>query len=274
MNDKIIELCLKKSRELQVPFNIVFIYYFLESILSLVANSKYKENFVFKGGLLLSNIVGIDSRTTKDIDFLVDKISLDKETIVNVFLDILDQSKEIKFAIKSCDEIKSNDEYKGYRLKIEAAINNINQPLTIDVATADVITPDKVNYKYRSSFGNDINIYSYPLETYLAEKFETIYTKGMFNSRMKDFYDIFILELEMNNHIRVDILRRALNTTFENRGSQFSVEEMLDLLQDIKNDNTMISYWNKYANANLFANDIPFSTIIDTCMQLLYKINE
>lgn len=272
MNDKIIEMCHKKSRELQVPFNIVLIYYFLESILSLVANSKYKENFVFKGGLLLSNIVGIDSRTTKDIDFLVDKISLDKETIVNVFLDILNQSKEIKFTIKSCDEIKSNDEYKGYRLKIEAAINNISQPLSIDVATADVITPDKVNYGYRSSFGNEINIYSYPLETYLAEKLETIYAKGMFNSRMKDFYDIFILKLEMNNHIRVDILRRALNATFENRGSQFSVEEMLDLLQDIKNDDTMISYWNKYANANLFLNDIPFSMIIDTCMQLLYNI--
>lgn len=215
---KLTALCHKISKEVHLSFNSVMLYYFLESILKKLADSEYNDNFIFKGGFLLSNVVGIDSRSTVDIDFLLKDTQLSEENILKMLTEALKEKDddEILYEVQDFKKIKEDDEYGGFSVNVLCKMENIRQVVPLDIATGDVITPHPIDYSYISSFGKeDISIKAYPLETMLAEKIQTIYTRGFLNSRSKDYYDLYIIYKLKDKEVDTETLKRACKRTFE-----------------------------------------------------------
>lgn len=272
---KLIAICHKVSKEVGLPFNSILIYYFLESILKKLAASKYSEKFVFKGGFLLSSLVGIKSRSTVDIDFLLKNMKLSEENIKRMFVEILKpaESDDILYEIKSIVPIKELDQYGGFRVSILCKIENIKQVVPIDIATGDVITPYPIDYKYVSSFGKEeIIIKAYPIETILAEKIQTIFARGFLNSRSKDYYDLYIIYKLKDKDVNKNILIEACRKTFMYRKTDFDIDKIINLLENLKKDEVLLKRWNSYSNKNLFAKGITFEEVLNNGIKLLIKI--
>ena len=170
--------------------------YMFERVLERLSKSEYKENFIIKGGLLLSSIMGINLRTTMDIDTNITGINLDKEKLLEILNEVLnmDIGDNVTFKIEKVEEIKQEEYYGGYQFKIIATYENIKVQFHMDVSTGDVITPRAIEYKYKKLFDNSyIDILSYNRETIIAEKLQSILERKITNSRMKDYYDLYFL---------------------------------------------------------------------------------
>lgn len=171
---KLTSLCHKISKKVNLSFNSVMLYYFLESILKKLSESEYNENFIFKGGFLLSNVVGINSRSTVDIDFLLKNTPLSQENILKMLTEALKEKEddEILYEIQDISKIKEDDKYGGFSVNVLCKTENIRQVVPLDISTGDIITPHPINYNYISSFGKeDILIKAYPLETILPKRY-------------------------------------------------------------------------------------------------------
>lgn len=196
------------------------LYYFLENILRKLVQGKYGETLVFKGGFLLSNVVGIESRSTMDIDILVRNMQISEENVLAMLTESLKENEgdEIQYEIMGISPIKEQDQYGGYRASILCRFENIRQVIPLDIATGDVITPNPIQYSFSSVFGDaEIPIKAYPIETMLAEKLQTIYARGFLNSRNKDYYDLHILYKLKSKAIDMPTLVRACERTFQYR---------------------------------------------------------
>ena len=273
--DKITAMCHKVSAETGLTFNSAMTYYFLESVLSKLSNSKYNDKFIFKGGYILSNIVGLDSRSTVDIDFLIKNMAFDEEVLIDMFRDILDNSKNdsIQYKLKDIQEIKKEDEYNGYRIRILCKLDNIRQVVPLDIATGDILTYQPVEYEYKTIFSeNNLKIQAYNLETMLAEKLETIYSKGFLNSRSKDFYDVHLLYRLKSNEINFEKLARACERTFNYRETVLDLVSFKEMISMILNDKGFNDRWNAYANKNTYVKDTPFKNVIESLQLLIEKV--
>lgn len=175
--NKLTALCHKIASEKDVSFNVAMTYYFLEVILSKIAASVYQNKFIFKGGFLLSNIIGLESRTTSDMDFVIEHLKMDQDVLIQALQEIL-IDEDIIFEIGKISEIKDEDPYGGYRISIICHLENIRQTVPLDIATVDLITPKSISYAYKSIFfERQYTILSYNVESILAEKLETIYRR-------------------------------------------------------------------------------------------------
>ncbi len=170
--------------------------FFFERFLERLSNSKYRNNFVIKGGLLIASMIGIDNRTTRDMDTTVKGIPLEENFIKSIVKEIadIDVSDGINFEILSIDHIREDDEYDNFRMNIIANFGKIKNPMKIDITTGDAITPRDIEYSYPCMFTeSDIKIQAYPIETILAEKYESIIKRNLGTTRMRDFYDVYTL---------------------------------------------------------------------------------
>lgn len=274
--DAIIHLCHKISGETGLNFNIVLIYYFLESILSRLAKSIYKDYFVLKGGFLLSNLIGVEERTTLDMDFLLHNLEFSRNKVVKIFEEILsdDRQSPVFYKVLDVTTIKKSSPYAGYRINVQCGLENIKQIIPLDLATGDLITPGSVEYHYLSLFGNgEIPIRAYPVETIISEKIQTIFEKGFLNSRSKDFYDLYILSHLWANKIDYAILLEACKRTFRNRNSEWNIEKLKSFVNTLKQDSGFEKRWILYAQKNTFAKDILFGTILDGVLNLFDKLD-
>ena len=216
---KLTAMCHKIAREKGITFNTALTYYFLESILGKIAVSDYKRNFIFKGGFLLSNIIGLESRTTSDMDFIIEQLEMDKEVLVDILQKILIDDL-ILYHIGKISDIKDDDPYGGYRISIICQLENIRQTIPL----GDPITPKSVNYSYKSLFAETrYPILAYNTETILVEKIETMYRRSFFNSRSKDFYDIYILYTLDSSRLNFERLKQACINTFDYRKTPFDL---------------------------------------------------
>lgn len=274
---KLTSLCHKVSKEVGLSFNAVMLYYFLESILKKLAGSKYNERFIFKGGFLLSSVVGIDSRSTVDIDFLLRNVQLSEENIVQMLKESLksEESDDIIYEVQSILQIKEEDQYGGFRVNILCKMENIRQIVPLDIATGDVITPHPIDYKYISSFGEEeIIIKAYPIETMLAEKIQTIYVRGFLNSRSKDYYDLYIIYKLKDKDVNVEILREACRRTFRNRKTEFDIDKIIDLLENLKTNEAFLKRWQAYSRKNIYAKEITFEEVLKNGIKMLRKMKK
>ena len=202
--------------------------FLFERVLERLANSNYRNNFILKGGLLISSMLGISERTTMDMDTTVRGISMEEEEIVSVVKEILsvDVDDGIKFMLKTIEPIREDDAYNNFRVHLTAQYGKINAPMKIDITTGDTITPAAVQYSYPLSFEErSIPILAYTLETVLAEKYETIIRRNIGTTRARDFYDLHMLYQYHKDEIRMDILKTAVLHTARKRGS---LEEIND----------------------------------------------
>lgn len=272
---KLTNMCHTISKERELTFNSIMVYYFLESILQRLAKSSYQKDLIFKGGLLLSNVVGVDSRSTVDIDFLLNNQEFSSEKIVTILEEALrdNEKDEIKYKIQGITTIKEVDQYNGFRVSILCQFENIRQIVPLDIATGDRITPYPMDYNYISIFGNeDIMIKAYNIETMIAEKIQTIYSKGFLNSRSKDYYDLYILYKLRKDKINTDTLMKACERTFEYRGTEFNLSKIRALLTRLKHEEVFLKRWESYVNKNAYVRGVEFNDVIDNALKLIDEI--
>ena len=236
--------------------------YMFERILERLSISKYKNNFILKGGLLLSSIMGIDIRTTMDMDTCIKGISLTDEQLYEVLQEILsiDVEDNVSFEIKNSEPIREEDDYGGLRYNIIAKYEHLIVNLSIDIATGDAITPREIEYDYKMMFEDrSLKIMTYNIESIIAEKFQTVISRGILNSRMKDYYDLYYLitykEFSKEN------LKKAITKTFEKR--ETSIDDIDKVIEEIKNADFLRDLWRNYSTHYQYANDIEFDQVIN-----------
>jgi len=207
--------------------------YFFERFLERLSKSKYRANFVIKGGLLISSLIGVENRTTMDVDTTVKGIPLEERLIAKIIEEILDirLNDGIDFEMGGIEHIREDDDYDNFRISLTANIGKTKNPMKIDVTTGDPITPGEIEYRYPCIFSEeDIEVLAYPLETILAEKYESIIKRNVANTRMRDFYDIYALFSMKEGEIDFDILRTAITRTAAKRDSLEILKNSEELL--------------------------------------------
>lgn len=230
----------EKSKELATKSGLtqleLYQRFMFERILERISLSKYNNNFILKGGLLLSAMLGIESRSTRDMDISVKGIDVSEEKMVQVLNEILsmDINDGVKFEVVDVTDIRADDEYGGNKYHIVGKLENLKVALEIDISTGDEITPKELNYEYISLFEDKkIQIDTYNIETILAEKIQTILVRGKYNTRMKDYYDIYFFLTKLKNEINNDIFKKALNNTIVQRDSLDYLRDYEIILDDI-----------------------------------------
>ena len=246
--------------------------YFFERFLTRLEKSRYRVNFIIKGGFLISSIIGIQNRTTMDIDTTIKGLPVKEEIIKEIILEILniEVNDEIEFVLGKIENIREISEYENYRLHLTANFEKIKNPLKIDITTGDVIIPSEIEYSYETIFKEKLNILVYSLETLIAEKYETIIKRNITTTRLRDFYDIYMIFKLKNDKINVNNLKQAIWETAKNRNSTEEILESKEILEDIKNDEYLNKQWNIYKNENKYVDNIQFSEILE----LLNKISD
>ena len=247
--------------------------YFMERFLERVSISEYKERFILKGGLLASSLMGVDLRTTMDIDTTVRAIPLnenDMTDIVNRICNIkLDD--QVTFEVVYTETIMDEFDYPGVRLHLLGYLDKIRQAVKIDISTDDVITPAAIEYNYKLLLEDrSIEILTYNTETLMAEKVQTILQRGLANTRMRDYYDIYEISRKVN--YSTNILVDAFVATCKKRETLFSTEDINSVINDIKNDSSLKDLWVRYTNKNKYVGETSWDEVIESlatiCNQL------
>ena len=243
----------KIAKELEEKYDIKYYEalqrFMFERILERISVSKYQDNFILKGGLLLSAMFGVNNRTTKDMDTTIKGIDVSKENMVKILNEILSIKLDdhVKFDIVDISDIREDDEYGGNKYYIVGRVNNTKVNLEIDISTGDEITPREMKFKYPLLFSNkSILISSYNWETLLSEKIETILRRGKHNSRMKDFYDIYYFISKLNKDIDTNTLKKAITNTFSKRDSLNYLNDYKQIIDSIIEDENINILWTSY----------------------------
>lgn len=238
--------------------------YFMERFLERVSLSEYRNNFILKGGMLVASIVGVDMRATMDIDTTVKALSLKEQDARAIIEKICAVHVEdgVTFKITSVKEIMEEFDYPGIRMMIEANLERLRQPFKIDMSTDDAITPRAIDYEYKLIFEDrTISVLSYNLETLLAEKMQTILSRGLANTRMRDFYDVYEIMSSKAEQVDMNVLKKAFESTCVKRETAFSEEEVNIILDKIKVDSGLEEMWNRYRSINYFVNELEWYEI-------------
>ncbi len=260
------------SKELNVHVNVLLVSFFFDAFISRLAKSIYADKFVFKGGFYLATLLGVKNRYTADIDFLLRKESMDENRLREIFSDIIATNADdsITFEIADISPIRDEDAYGGFSILLTGHLENVRQSFHVDVATGDPITPTDIEYSYQSLISNEtIAFRAYNLETVVAEKLQTILSRGMLNSRCKDYYDIYIINQLQRKNISIPDLKKAFVTTCQYRKTPFEKEESLLILEEISRSNILQTRWNNYARKASFAKDITFEATVESCKEIL-----
>ncbi len=239
--------------------------FFLERMLLRVSMSKYKDNFILKGGLLIASMIGIDSRSTRDVDTTIKSYPVSERNIEKMLDDIffIDMEDGITFEIQSIKEIRDEDQYYGYRVVVIAKVDRVKQHVKIDISTGDQITPSEIKYEFKSSFGlENIEVMSYNLETILAEKLESILSRATETTRMRDFYDIYILMKLYEDEIDWYDFGNALRATALHRGTSEAIDEYEVILEVIRDDSGLEGLWSAYQKKYSYAEHIDYYDVI------------
>lgn len=264
-----------KAIEKKVPAQLVMQNYMLERLLARISSSNYKNNFILKGGFLISAIVGIDSRTTMDLDGTIKGFNLSKESINYIFNDIckIDLKDNISFKILSLEDIREKDDYPGVRVKLHALYLPLKVPISVDITTGDKITPKEINYKFNSLFEDkQIEVLAYNLETILAEKLETILSRGIVNTRARDFYDVYMLYNLYKDKINYSYLKNAIISTTKKRNTLYILDDYKSILNQISENSDVINLWNRYKEAFSYVEKVSLNESLNIIEKLINKV--
>ncbi len=265
--DKLKSIISKKAKGNSNVLAQLYQMYFFEHILERLSKSKYKHNIILKGGLLLSSIIGDDERTTKDMDVTLKSLPLEKDSVIEIITEILNGKVDdgIKFEIESVKDIRQENEYGGFKINILATMDNLKVYLAIELTTGDRITPREIEYMYHSHFEDKkIPILAYTLETLIAEKYQTVIARDIYNTRMKDFYDIYILINNNKEKINFKNLLLAIRNTFKYRETELNIENIKEQLNSMKSSEQLIKLWKSYQITAPYSSNISFDSLFDS----------
>ena len=270
--DSITQKLRNKAKELDLNYNLVLSKFFFDEFLKIISVSVHRENFMLKGGMLLTFSLGVQNRSTQDIDFLVKGFPIETVKLKKILEEILGDTnkKDIWFEINdTANEIRAEDKYGGIRFHVIGHLENIRIPFSIDIATGDPIYPLPRLERYSTIVGDVIELNMYPLETVLSEKLQTILTRAENNSRSKDFYDIYAILKNKFEVINIKELKVAVSMTFSYRKTEVSKDKAKVIVSHINKDSLVIERWKRYQNKNPYAKGIEFSEIIDSLNTLI-----
>lgn len=274
---KLKELIKNTAKEKKISAALVLQNFMLERFLERVSVSDYKDNFIIKGGFLIASIVGLDSRATMDLDATIKRYPVNEETVRKMVAEITRISLDdgISFTFRNIGEIREGDEYAGYRVSLTADYPPMAVPLKLDITTGDKITPHEIEYEYRLMLENrSINVLAYNLVTILAEKLETVISRGDQNTRPRDYYDIYILSKLQSGNIDLETLALALRETSMKRSSLAIVRQYREIMEVVRNSEAMKRNWSNYSKDYDYAADIDFSQTCDAVTQLMDSLPE
>jgi len=270
----------EKSKEIERKYKLnhyeLLQRFMFERILERISASDYRENFILKGGLLLSALFGIDNRTTRDMDATIKGLNISKEQMIKVLNEILniDLKDGVKFKLVDVTDIREDDEYGGNKYHLIGKLENLKINLDIDISTGDKVIPKELEYSYSSLFEDKkILIYTYNIETIISEKIETVLRRGQYNSRMKDYYDIHMFLTKFKNRINVDILKLSMKSTFDKRDSFDYLKDYEQILDSIYSYDRIIRLWKGYAKKNKYANEVKFEEIISELKEFISNLD-
>jgi predicted nucleotidyltransferase component of viral defense system len=255
-----------------VPAQAILQNFMLERLLERISLSKYKDMVILKGGMLIASMVGINSRTTMDMDATLRGYPLTEKAIQEALSEIcaIPLGDEVTLELDHIAPIREDDEYGGFRVAIIARYESINTPLKIDITTGDIITPDAIRYAFHSNFENKkIEVWAYNVETILAEKVETILRRSVLDTRPRDFYDVYIIMKTQRQTIHKRIFASALSATSKKRLSLGALQDKDKILLTIKTDPIMRQRWDRYCKDNYYANGIEFDEVIEVLIDII-----
>ena len=258
------------AKEQKISPQAVMQTYMLERLLERISISEYKDNFILKGGMLISSIVGIDSRSTMDMDTTIKGFKLDIENLTNILQKIIniDIDDNVKFKILDIDNIRPDDDYGGLRIHLQANFDEMPVDLKIDVTTGDKITYGEINYTYNLLLEErSIEIWTYNVETIVAEKYETIIKRNILNTRIRDFYDLYMLTHLDKQNISNKMLVQAIKETSKHRESYNIINDkntVEEVIISIKNDKDLKQQWNKYQKNYEYAKEIKYEQLVES----------
>lgn len=241
--------------------------FLFERILERLAASKYQNNFILKGGLLISSMIGISERTTMDMDTTVRGIQMEEDEIVATVKEILaiDVGDGITFEYEGIEPIREEDAYNNFRVHLRAKYGKIDSPMKIDVTTGDVITPAAIQYDFPMLFEEKtVPVMAYTLETVLAEKYETIIRRNIGTTRARDYYDLHTLYRSRKQAVRPEILKAAVLHTAQKRDSVEDIHDWKDILQEIREEPNLYQLWDNYVAENKYIGELAFHEVLDT----------
>ena len=263
------------EQKYNLPANTLLNYYMMERFLCRLSNSEYSDNFIIKGGFLISSLIGIDMRSTMDIDTTIKGIPVNEESIRKIIEGVIkiDLEDNIIWEIEKIRSIHEAGEYDDFRITLIATFFNMQTPIKIDITTGDRIIPKEVDYNYQLLFTDkSIDIKAYPLTTILAEKIETILSRNVLNTRARDYYDIYILT-KLNPQLDYEWLKKALTIKAEERNSLEYIQNSQKYLKEIKASKELKDVWDNYSRKNQYSKEIDWNDILATINEVLTKLS-
>ena len=265
------------AKEKHISAQLVMQNFMLERLLERISVSKYKQNFILKGGFLIAAMVGLDTRATMDMDATIKGLPVNEQTIREMFGEIcrIELDDDVSFSFRSIGEIREGDEYTGYRVSLLANYPPMAVPLKLDITTGDRITPKEIEYRFKLLLENrSILVLAYNLETIMAEKLETVISRGDQNTRPRDYYDIYILTKLQYSNINIERLKKALSATTEKRGSSIVVKDYRRIMNAVENSDIMQRQWNNYQKDFDYATDILFKDVCEAVVKLMGDLTD
>lgn len=250
--------------------------FLFERLLERLANSSYKNNFILKGGLLISSMIGINERTTMDMDTTVRGVPMEESEIIKIIKEILiiDANDGILFEYQGIEPIHEEDAYNNFRVRLNAKYGKINSPMKIDITTGDIITPAAIRYDFPMLFNDKtIPVMAYTLETILAEKYETIIRRKTGTTRIRDYYDLHILFNNYRSKVKLEVMKEAVLHTANKRESIESIKDWKEIIENIKVEPQLQHLWNNYIFENKYIGDLKFETVVNTVEEIATLLN-
>lgn len=258
------------AKSKSIAAQVVLQNYMFERFLARLSMSDYREKFVVKGGMLIAAIVGLDTRSTMDLDTTLRNLPLTEEKVMEAVENIckITLGDDVIFEVKSIAPIRKDDRYGGFCIRLDAIYDTIVTPLSIDVSTGDVITPEAVEYEFSGIFDEEIRIkmWGYNIESVMAEKVETILSRGIFNTRPRDFYDVYILGTTQRYDKKIFL--KALEATAIHRGSREQIIDKTGIIEKLSASEELIQMWEKYRKKFSYASEIQYADVMDVLIKM------
>ena len=262
------------SKDKEIPAQQVQQHYLIEQVLKMISTSSYRDSFIVKGGYLIGQMIGLDKRTTMDLDVTLKGTEMSRENLIHIFEEILcSKTDGFLFSVDKLEPIRQDDEYGGFSLKLNATFDTLKEVVFIDITTGDKITPREITYSMTSIFTNEsIKIWTYNLETVLAEKLETIISRGLASTRPRDRYDLFTLYKLRKEEINLEVLKNALENTAEKRKSKDTIYNWEEQVRGIEISDYQKELWIRYQRQFKYAKDISFDNSVQIIKEIMQQI--
>lgn len=262
------------SKDKGIPAQQVQQHYLIEQVIKLISTSSYRDSFIVKGGYLIGQMIGLDKRTTMDLDVTLKGTEMSRENLIHIFEEILcSKTDGFSFSVDKLEPIRQDDEYGGFSLKLNATFDTLKEVVFIDITTGDKITPREITYSMTSIFTNEsIKIWTYNLETVLAEKLETIISRGLASTRPRDRYDLFTLYKLRKEEINLEVLKNALENTAEKRKSKDTIYNWEEQVRGIEISDYQKELWIRYQRQFKYAKDISFDNSVQVIREIMQQI--